>query len=51
VSAAAVILAAATGSNTTSGAPLTLIFPVAFVIVVVGIWSLALRSGRPRRRP
>jgi len=44
----ATLIAAASGSNTTSGAVLTLVLPIAFTLVMLAIWFLVLRSGRRR---
>jgi len=44
------ILAAATGSNTVSGAVLTLVLPVACVLITLAVWYLVVRSGRHRSR-
>lgn len=44
----ATIVIAASGSNVTSGAVLTLVLPIAFVLITLTAWFVFLRRGRDR---
>jgi hypothetical protein len=45
------LLLADAGTNTTSAGPITLILPLAVLLIVLVVWYFALRRGHDRRPP